>query len=170
MKPGLYIAFKESIHKYTRQKPKDVQMEAILLILLIGLAGGIAVGLQSPMASMITQRLGMFESVFIVHLGGAIMALIPLLFYGGGKLAQWRSVPWYVMGAGIFGLIVIGAISYMIPRIGVAASITTIVAGQLLVGTLLDHFGLLGAATRSMDLTRAFGLGVVLLGVWLTVK
>jgi uncharacterized membrane protein YdcZ (DUF606 family) len=48
-------------------------MESILLIILIGLAGGIAVGLQSPMASMITQRLGVFESVFIVHLVGTIL-------------------------------------------------------------------------------------------------
>jgi len=145
-------------------------MASILLIILIGLAGGIAVGLQSPMASMITQRLGIFESVFIVHMGGALIALIPILVYSGGKLSQWRSVPWYALGAGIFGLIVIGAISYMIPRIGIAASITTIVAGQLLVGTILDHFGLLGTATRSMDVTRAFGLAVVLVGVWLTVK
>ncbi|HXQ33938.1 MAG TPA: DMT family transporter, partial [Anaerolineales bacterium] len=132
--------------------------------------GGVAVGLQSPLASMITQRLGLFESVFIVHIGGAIIALIPLLIYGRGKLAEWRSIPWYVLGAGIFGLVVIGSISYMIPRIGIAAAITTIVAGQLLVGTILDHYGLLGAAGRSMDLTRGFGLAVVLLGVWLTMK
>lgn len=145
-------------------------MESILLIIAIGLIGGIAVGLQSPMASMITQRLGIFESVFIIHMGGAMIALIPLLIYSGGKLTQWRSVPWYVLGAGIFGLVVIGAISYMIPRVGVAAAITTIVAGQLLVGTVLDHFGLLGAAQRSMDVPRAFGLAVVLVGVWLTVK
>jgi transporter family-2 protein len=145
-------------------------MEAILLIILIGLAGGVAVGLQSPLASMITQRIGVFESVFIVHIGGAIVSLIPLLIVGGGRLAQWRSVPWYALGAGVFGLVVIAAISYMIPRVGVAASITTIVAGQLLVGTLLDHFGLLGAAAKSLDPTRMLGLAVVLVGVWLTVK
>src|ERR1043165_2282872 len=145
-------------------------MESILLIILIGMLGGIAVGLQSPMASMITQRLGMFESVFIVHVGGALIALIPILIYGGGKLSQWRSVPWYVLGAGIFGLIVIGAVSYMIPRVGVAAAITTIVAGQLFVGTVLDHFGWLGAAERSLDAPRILGLIVVLVGVWLTVK
>jgi len=86
-------------------------METIFVIILIGLAGGIAVGIQSPMASMITQRLGLFESVFIVHIGGAIIALIPLLIYGGGKLSQWRSVPWYVLGAGVFGLVVIAAIT-----------------------------------------------------------
>lgn len=145
-------------------------METILLILLIGLAGGIAVGLQSPLASLLTQRLGIFESVFIVHVGGAVIALIPLLFYGGGKLSQWRSVPWYTLGAGIFGLVVIAAISYMIPRVGVAASIITIVAGQLLVGTILDQFGWLGASLRPLDLTRVIGLAVVLFGVWLTVK
>src|SRR5215510_3689339 len=139
-------------------------------IILIGLIGGSAVGLQSPLASMITQRLGLFESVFIVHLGGAIIALIPLLIYSGGKLSEWRNLPWYALGAGIFGLVVIGSISYMIPRIGIAAAITTIVAGQLLVGTVLDHFGLLGATPRSMDPTRAFGLAIVLVGVWLTVR
>lgn len=144
-------------------------MESILLILLIGLAGGVAVGLQSPMASLITQRLGVFESVFIVHIGGAIIALIPMWIYGS-KLSQWRNVPWYALGAGIFGLVVIASISYMIPRVGVAAAITSIVAGQLLVSTVLDHFGLLGAAVRAFDATRVLGLGVVLVGVWLTVK
>ena len=145
-------------------------MESILLIILIGLAGGIAVGLQSPMASLITQRLGLFESVFIVHMGGAIIALIPLLALGGGKLSQWRSLPWYALVAGVFGLVVIGAISFMIPRIGVAAAITTIVAGQLLVSTVLDHFGLLGATVKTFDATRLLGMAVVLVGVWITVK
>jgi bacterial/archaeal transporter family-2 protein len=145
-------------------------MESILLIILVGLAGGVAVGLQSPMASMITQRLGIFESVFIVHVGGAIIALIPILVYGGGRLAQWRQLPWYTLIAGVFGLIVIAAISYMIPRVGVAAAIITVVAGQLLVSTVLDHFGWLGAVSRPMDPTRAIGLAVVLVGVWLTVK
>jgi hypothetical protein len=60
-------------------------------------------------------------------------------------------VPWYVLGAGVFGLVVIAAVSYMIPRIGVAAATTTIVAGQILIGTVLDHFGLLGAAARPME-------------------
>jgi len=144
-------------------------MNAILLIILIGLTGGVAVGLQSPMASMLSQRLGVFESVFIVHIGGALIALVPLLIYGS-KLAQWRSVPWYTLGAGIFGLIVIASISYMIPRVGVAASITTVVAGQLLVGTILDQYGWLGAAIKPLDVTRIIGLAVVLVGVWLTVK
>lgn len=145
-------------------------MESIFLIILIGLAGGVAVGLQGPLASMISQRLGILESVLIVHVGGALIALFPLLFIGGGKLAEWKQLPWYTLVAGAFGLVVISAISYTLPRVGVAAAIITIVAGQLLVSTILDHYGLLGAMTRPLDTTRAFGLAVVLFGVWLTVK
>jgi len=145
-------------------------MDSILLIVLIGLIGGIAVGLQAPMASMITQRLGIFESVFIVHVGGALIALLPLLFYSGGNVARWKELPWYTLLAGGFGLIVIGALSYMIPRVGVGAAVITIVAGQMLVSTVLDHFGWLGGMGQPMDPARAIGLAVVLVGVWLTVK
>ena len=144
-------------------------MESVIFIILIGLAGGLAVGIQGPLASMLTQKLGVLESVFIVHLGGALIALIPM-FVLGSRLGEWRSVPWYAFGTGVFGLVVIGAISYMIPRVGAAAAVTTLVAGQLLVSAALDHFGLLGATERALDAPRLFGLGVVFVGVWLTVR
>ena len=145
-------------------------MQSIFIIILIGLAGGIAVGIQAPLSSMISQRLGIFESVFIIHLGGALFALIPLLHYGGGKLGNWRSLPWYALGAGVFGLVVIFSMSYMIPRIGVALALIILLSGQLLIGSIMDHFGLLGAAQRPIDLMRVVGLAVVFLGVWLAVK
>ena len=63
-------------------------MESLIVIILLGLAGGIAVGIQAPLSSMISQRLGVMESIFIVHFGGALIALIPLLIYGGGKLGS----------------------------------------------------------------------------------
>ncbi|MBK7456382.1 MAG: DMT family transporter [Anaerolineales bacterium] len=145
-------------------------MQTVLIIIFIGLLGGMAVGVQAPLSSMITQRLGVMESVFIVHIGGALAALVPLIYFGGGKLGNWRSVPWYALAAGVFGLVVIFSMSYMIPRIGVATALIILLAGQLVIGTILDHFGLLGASVRPIDGSRVIGLSVVLLGVWLSVK
>ncbi len=119
---------------------------------------------------MMTERIGVFESIFVVHLGGAMLSVLPLIVIGGGRLSQWRGVPWYALCAGFFGVVVIAAISYTIPRVGVAASIITIVAGQLVVGTILDQYGLLGAGIRPLGPARAIGLAVVMLGVWLTVR
>ena len=139
-------------------------------VLFVGVLGGAAIGLQGPMASMMSQKLGVLESVFYIHIGGAIAALIPLFFLGGRNLSEWRDVPWYVLGAGALGLIAISSMSYMIPKIGVAPSVVLIVAGQLTVGVILDHYGLLGAYIRPLDFTRILGLILVFLGVWVTVK
>ena len=145
-------------------------MHTVLLVVLIGLAGGVAVGLQGPLSSLMSQRIGMMESIFIIHLGGTVAALLPLLVAGGGNLSSWRSVPWYALVAGTFGLVVLGAISYAIPRVGVATTIILIVAGQLTIGALLDHFGLLGASVRPFDLGRLAGIIVLSVGVWLMVR
>ena len=145
-------------------------MQIMVLVIAAGLAGGIAVGVQGPLGSMIAQRLGILESVFIVHIGGAVAALLPLLVYGGGNLGEWRAVPWYALAAGVLGIVVVGSLSYVIPHVGAATSTTIFVAGQLFVGAFLDHYGLLGAAARPMDLQRMIGLLVVFAGVWLTVR
>jgi bacterial/archaeal transporter family-2 protein len=145
-------------------------MQALLPVILIGLISGVAVGLQSPLASMITQRLGTLESIFIIHIGGALLIAIPLILLRGGNLGDWRSLPWYALLGGSMGLIVVAGVSYMIPRVGVATSITLIVAGQLVISSILDHYGLLGVNIRPMDLPRILGLIVVFVGAWLTVR
>jgi len=144
-------------------------MQPIFFIILIGLAGGMAIGIQGPLSSVITQRLGSLESVFIIHAGGALAALMPMMVVGS-RLGEWRSVPWYALGAGALGLIVITAMGYMIPRIGAAGALITLMSGQILVASILDHFGWLGVAQRSMDIQRIIGFAVVMFGVWLTVK
>ncbi len=145
-------------------------MESLLLVMVVGLAGGVAVGLQGPLTSLMSQKLGTVESIFIVHLGGAILAGLPLVFFGGGNLGAWRTVPWYALSAGSLGLVILSAVSYTIPRAGVATTVTLIVAAQLITAALLDHFGLLGAAVRSVDLGRVVGMVVLFVGTWLIVR
>lgn len=145
-------------------------MQILIPVILVGILSSVAVGVKSPLASMITQRLGMLESIFIIHIGGVLVILIPLLFLKGGNLGNWRSLPWYALVAGTMGLIVVGGASFMIPRIGVAASITLIIAGQLVISSVLDHYGLLGVHIRHMDWQRALGLLIVFVGALLTVR
>jgi transporter family-2 protein len=145
-------------------------MQTLLLAVIVGLLGGVAVGLQGPLASLMSQQVGTLGSVFIIHLGGAVMAGLLLLVMGGGNLGAWRSVPWYVLGAGVFGLVVLSAVSYTIPRIGAATTVTLIVVAQLVLSTLLDHFGLLGTSVRLIDPSRMLGVAVLFLGTWLMVR
>ncbi len=56
-------------------------MNHLFVIVVIGLLGGIAIGLQAPLASMINQR-RVLESVFVVHLGGLFAVSVPLISFG----------------------------------------------------------------------------------------
>lgn len=142
-------------------------MTALLLALAVGLAGGMAVCVQGPLASLMSEKIGSLESAFVIHLGGAVVAGALLLALAGGNLSSWRQVPWYALWSGALGLILIAAISYTIPRIGVTATSAVIITAQLLLGSVLDHFGLFGMEPRPFDLGRAAAIGVLGLGVWL---
>ena len=92
------------------------------------------------------------------------------MILGGGKMGQWQSVPWYALFSGLLGVTVLTTMIYMVPRIGVAAAIILILSGQLLTGTLIDHFGALGVTAHAMSPARVLGLAIVFVGVWVTVR
>jgi transporter family-2 protein len=49
-------------------------------------------------------------------------------------------------------------------------AMTVIVAAQFMAGALVDHFGLLGADLRPLDVSRIVGMGLMLAGTWLVVR
>lgn len=140
------------------------------LVIVIGLIGGVAVGLQSPLAGSMAQKVGGTASSFIVHLSGAIFSGIFLLLRGGEKISEWRSLPWYMLSAGIFGLILYQTIGIILPRLGSTTMIVLIIIGQLVLGVVVDHLGLMGVTQRPIDLPRVLGIGALILGGYLVAK
>jgi transporter family-2 protein len=145
-------------------------LNTLMPLIIIAVIGGAAVTLQGQLMGLLDKALGTKESVFITYGGGGILAGFVMLAARGGNLKAWQSVPWYTLGAGALGLVIVGTIGYTVPRLGLTRAFTIIVAAQLIVAALLDHFGLLGASARPLDLGRLAGIGVLVLGVWLTTR
>ena len=144
-------------------------MSTVFLI-SIAIMAGIAVTLQGQFMGLLDRGLGTIESVFVTYAGGGLIITLLMIAFRGGNLKNWQSVPWYAFGSGILGLIIVGSIGYVVPRLGVVKGFTLIIATQFLIASLIDHFGFFGAAVRPMDMMRSLGLGLMLLGVWLVVK
>jgi transporter family-2 protein len=144
-------------------------MESILFILFVGLIGGIAVVIQASFAGIISNRIGLIENAFFVFGGGLITSLLLILVVDGGKIKDWRTVPWYVYLAGPLGIVIVTSIGYSIPRIGIVATLTLIVATQLIFGAIMDHFGLLTIA-RPLDLPRLIGIAILLVSTWIVLR
>ena len=145
-------------------------MAAYVLVLVIGLIGGAAVGIQGPIAGAMGQRIGGTASSFIVHLSGLLASGLYLLLRGGEKIRDWQSLPWYMLGSGIFGLILYLTINETLPRLGGAMMIALIITGQLVVGMMVDHFGWLGVPVHPINAARLGGIALLLAGGYLVGK
>ena len=141
-----------------------------LFLILLAVVAGIAVSLQGQFMGLMDRALGTRESIFVTYAGGGLMITLLMLAFRGSHLKNWQAVPWYAFGSGILGLIIVGSIGYVVPRLGVAKGFTLIVASQFVIAALIDHFGFFDAGVRPLDLTRLLGLCLILLGVWIAVR
>ena len=145
-------------------------MNSLIALIIIAAIGGVAVALQGQFMGLMDKGIGTRESVFITYASGGALAGLAMLAFRGGNLKAWQEVPWYALTAGILGLVIVGTIGYTVPRLGLSKAFTIIVAAQFIVAAVLDHFGMLGAAMRPLDVTRLAGIGLLITGVWLIVK
>jgi transporter family-2 protein len=144
----------------------SVSIPAIVAAIL----GGAAISIQSLFSGTLGAKVGIMESSFIVHLVGLLLAGAIVLFMGGGNLAAWRGVPWYVLTAGFFGVGIVAAISFAVPRLGLTATVTLTIVSQLLLGAFLDHIGWLAATPHPFGWSRAAGVAALFLGTWLVLR
>ena len=164
--------FRPEFHSLAREPQESmlVKMNNYVLLIIIAAVGGAAVALQSQFMGLMDKNIGTRESVFITYVSGGILAAAIMLAARGGNLKAWHGVPWYALCSGVVGLVIVGTIGYTVPRMGLSKAFTIIVSSQFVVAALLDHFGLLGAAVRPLDLTRLAGIVILILGVWLIMK
>ena len=145
-------------------------MLTIIATVFIGILGGIAVGIQSPIAGSMSQRIGGTASSFIVHVSGAVLSGMLLLMRGGEQIRNWRSLSWYMLASGAFGLILYLTLSQTLPRLGATTAIALIIIGQLVVGMLIDQFGLFGVEQRAIDVWKVMATTFLLAGGYLMIK
>ena len=145
-------------------------MLSILLTVLIGVLGGVAVGLQGPIAAQMSRRVGSAASSFVVHVSGAFLSGALLLLRGGEDIRNWRSLSWYMLGSGLFGVVLYLTINHTMPRLGATTALALIIIGQLAMGILIDHFGLFGTAVRQLDAWRVVGLAFLVVGGYFVIR
>jgi bacterial/archaeal transporter family-2 protein len=145
-------------------------MLSTVVTILVGILGGLSVGLQGPIAAQMGKRVGSTASSFVVHVSGTIFSGLLLFGRGGENMQNWRSLSWYMLGSGIFGLILYLTINHTMPRLGAATALALIIIGQLAVGLVVDHFGLFETAIHPVNAVRMAGVALLLAGGYLVMR
>jgi transporter family-2 protein len=140
------------------------------VIALVVMAGGAAVTLQAQLAAIVEDRLGTLEAIFLTYGIGGLLSGLLVLLARGGNLPRWRELPPVVLLAGVFGVVIVGAISFAVARLGVVRGLLLITVAQFAVAAVVDHFGLLGAEVQRFTLQTGAGVALLLGGAWLVLR
>jgi transporter family-2 protein len=134
---------------------------AVALAVLAGLAGSVQVAVMGRFGG----RIGVFEALSFstaVQLIFSVLILVAARQGLGGLPNAFKTPAWMWIG-GLMGLTVVTAITFAQPRIGATATIGILIAGQILMGAVIDRFGLFGVDQIAISPVRA--LGIAMLGI-----
>lgn len=144
-------------------------MNPSLLAMLAVVFGGAATALQAPTNAKMMGAVGSPVNAAFVSfaVGTAALGVLALVMQVRPDLAASRALPWYAWIGGLYGAIFVVAAAWGVPRLGVATTIILMVAGQLLLSLVLDHFGAMGMPKQPISVGRVAGIGLVIAGVLL---
>ena len=136
---------------------------------LIMLAAGIGIPLLAALNAALGLRMGSPAAAATILFAVAFLATaLVLLVTGPGPLAKVTAAPKHLLLGGLFVAFYVLSVTYIAPSFGVGNAVFFVLIGQLLSAATIDHFGLFGAQVSPLSLTRAGGIALMGLGVWVT--
>jgi transporter family-2 protein len=138
----------------------------LLLAFLAGAVLPVQTGVNSRLAGTVGHpTLASLISFIVGTLGLLVYTLalrIPL-----PQMSALSNAPFWIWFGGMLGAFFILTTTTLAAKIGATVLVGLIIAGQLIVAVLLDHFGLLGFAPHPINLWRVLGILLLIAGVFL---
>jgi bacterial/archaeal transporter family-2 protein len=118
------------------------------------------------------ERIGSLEAFAVAALLTAVIAVGALLVARRSLAgtADASDAPRWMWLGGVFGAFVVLTITVTAPRIGVAAVVALLIAGQLAMGALIDRFGWFGVEKVPLGATRLLGIALLAVGTALVLR
>ena len=87
-----------------------------------------------------------------------------------GALGPLKNVHPLLLTAGLFGACLVFAIGWLIPQVGAGPVMLGLLAGQILGGMAMSHFGWLGSPVQPVSIINVIGAVVMVGGVLLATR
>ncbi|MEN3090095.1 MAG: DMT family transporter [Staphylococcus pseudoxylosus] len=168
----LFLIFGILLMNYVRRDPKDkAQSSTVYIWLIIGFIFGFCPPIQTAINSALGQQLhsSIMASLVSFTVGTIVLFILTLIFNKSLKVAtfnnkQGKLKPIYFIG-GILGVIFVTTNIILMPHLGAALTTIIVMLGQMLMGIIIDHFGLLGTNVNKVTTRKVSGIIAIMIGI-----
>jgi bacterial/archaeal transporter family-2 protein len=141
-----------------------------ILFPLLAVLGGMAVAIQGQINGGLGKKVGVIEGSFISFAVGTLALLFILLFFGTGNISAIGTVPKWKLIGGLLGAFFVIVQVLVVPKIGVSATLIAVIVGQIILGAVIDHFGLFGGNRILIDKQKTIAIVLLLFSLFLYIK
>jgi bacterial/archaeal transporter family-2 protein len=142
------------------------------LATMLAVAAGLAGSVQIAVMSRLGERIGVLQALGFATVLTAVLAFAVLIVARRSVSGYAHALhqPWWVLSGGVLSLLIVFTITYAGPRIGVAATVGILIAGQLVMGAAIDRFGMFGSQRIGLHWPRLLGIGLLAVGAALSLR
>ncbi|WP_457329511.1 DMT family transporter [Rhizobacter sp. P5_C2] len=143
---------------------------AVLAPVAMALLAGAVLPFQAAANSTIGRMAGHPLWAALVSLGVSLLVIVPTLALLRAPTPQTTAVlngPWWLWIGGVLGAIYVAAAASVTPKLGAGGFLVCVVAGQMVAAVVVDHYGMMGLASKPISLQRIAGVALILCGVFL---
>lgn len=139
-----------------------MKISLILLALLLGVVLSVHLGMNAQVGAILNNpRMG--NAIFWT-IGAITAIIIGLTAWDPAVFQTLREVPVWLLTAGIMGAALVFGIAWIIPQIGAGTFFVLLLAGQVITGMVLSHFGLLGSPLQPITMMKVTGVLLLVAG------
>lgn len=138
-----------------------------LIFPLLALIGGMALATQGQINGGLGKKVGVIEGSFISFSIGTLTLLFILLFFGSGNISALSTVPKWQLTGGLLGAFYVVVQVIVVPKIGVSASLMAVIAGQIILGAVIDHYGFFGGNRFPLDRQKIIAILLLFVSLYL---
>lgn len=168
----LFLMLGIILMNYVRSNPKDKNMNTQVYIwLIIGFIFGFCPPIQTAINSALGQQLhsSILASLISFAIGTITLFILTLLFNRTLKMTAYNQhkgklKPIYFIG-GVLGVIFVTTNIILMPHLGAALTTIIVMLGQMLMGIIIDHFGLLGTYVNKITKRKVVGIIAMMIGI-----
>lgn len=141
-----------------------------LTAVLISLAAGLLVALMVRLNATLGMHIGVVASSWVVHVVGTVFAGVlwsarAALSSAPVRTIDWSAIPWYAWTGGVLGVAIVALANAVVPVLGLALTLSVVIATSLTISALADHFGWFGLPVQRMTWRTALGICCIVAGV-----
>ena len=138
-------------------------------LLALPLLAGVLLPLQAGINGQLAEHLGSVLLAALISFCVGTLALLLLTLYQREipVAGAFRGLAWWHWTGGLLGAFFIATAAYASPRTGALLFMLLVLAGQMAMALVLDHFGWAGYREAPISLGKVAGLLLVVAGIWL---